>query len=63
MFLHNTTPDGTFELEIHSADFEEADAEIPAASLLQLVELLERTAQTLRLAVDPDLQRTPGSDR
>jgi hypothetical protein len=58
MFLDNATPDGTFTLTIRST-FEDEDEEIPDASLLQLVQLLEQTAQTLRLAVDPDLQRKP----
>ena len=52
----NTTPDGNFTLTISSV-FEDEDEEVPDASLLQLIELLERTAQTLRLGVDPDLQR------
>lgn len=56
MKLCNTTPDGTFTLTIRSR-FKDEDEEIPDASLLQLIQLLEQTAQTLRLAVDPDLQR------
>jgi hypothetical protein len=56
MFLENTTPDGNFTVEIHSV-FEDPDEEVPDTLLLQLVQLLERTAQILRLAVDPDLQR------
>jgi len=58
MFLENTTPDGAFTLEIRSVH-EDPDEDIPDASMLQLVQLLEQTAQTLRLAVDPDLQRQP----
>ena len=49
MFLRKTTPDGTFTVEIRSL-FEDPDAGVLDVSLLELVELLEQTAQMLRLA-------------
>jgi hypothetical protein len=56
MRLRKTTPDGNFTVTIRST-FQEPDEDISDESMYQLVQLLEQTAQTLRLAVDPDLQR------
>jgi hypothetical protein len=56
MRLRNTTPDGNFTLTIRSV-FDDPDKDVPDESLQQLVRLLEQTAQTVRLMVDPDLQR------
>jgi hypothetical protein len=57
MEFEKSTADGQFTVTIRSVCTDEED-EIPDASMLQLVELLERTAQLFRLAVDPDLQKT-----
>jgi hypothetical protein len=56
MFLENRTPDGNFMLMIGSV-FEDEGEKVPDASLLQLVQLTEQTARTLRLAIDPNLHR------
>lgn len=56
MTLKKSTPDGEFTIFIQSRT-NEGEGLIPGESLYQLVQLLEQTAQTIRLAVDPDLQR------
>src|ERR1700730_18047865 len=53
------TPDDAFTVTIRSRAFTDDEEDVPGTSMLQLVHLLEQTAQTLRLAVDPDLQKTP----
>lgn len=57
MILRKTTPDGNFEVLIRSV-IDGDDDLIPGESMYQLVQLLEGTAQVLRLAVDPDLQHS-----
>lgn len=59
MRLANETPCGVFKLYIEST-IDGDDDQIPGESIHALVLMLEKTAQTLRLACDPDLQR--GSD-
>lgn len=56
------TPCGNFAVMIQSV-IEDDDELIPGESIYALVQLLEETAQTFRLACDPDLQRgvTSGS--
>lgn len=56
MRLFKATPDGNFEVAIRSV-IDCDDDLIPGESMYQLVQLLEGTAQAIRLAVDPDLQR------